>query len=226
MNVTADTLARIRLTAEDLSFLRREWEQDVSDASLRRSSPILRRLLVEGVLLRAWRDLGLAKQPTIRACSLEATVKNLALSNIRFAQAGGATYRGVTVTPVIEYSYLPPEQAVKAFQSDPEGPDRDFSLKAFSEGTCIVARGTSISRNTLIKYIANKLGGVHLDLSRDSNKEEERKFSLLDEVRVELITADKPAIYFEYLSIGQSLVKSTDIESFLSMAAHATREFL
>ena len=211
------------MTAEDLSYLRREWDQDVSDASLRRSSPILRRLLVDDLLQRAWRDLNLDRQPIVRAPSLEVKLRNFALRKITYAQAGGAKHREVVVTTVIEYGdYLSPEQALQAFGSGPDAPERDFSLRRFVEGTCIVVKGTAISRHILVKYVANKLGGVHLDPSRDLNKEEELKFSLLDEVRAERVTADKPAIYFEYLSIGQALINSPDIDRFLAIAANAT----
>jgi len=218
--MTPEALERLRVTAEDLSYLRREWDQDVSDGSLRRSSPILRRLLVDGLLQRAWRDLNLDRQPILHTPSLEVKLRNFTLRKITYAQAGGGKHHEMETTTVIEYGdYLSPEQAVKAFGSD--APERDFSLRRFIEGTCIVVKGTPISRHTLVKYVANKLGGVHLDPTRDLSKEEEFKFSLLDEVRAERITADKPAIYFEYLSIGQALINSPDIDHFLAIAANA-----
>jgi hypothetical protein len=218
-----EAFERIRITAEDLLFLRREWDQDVSDASLRRSSPILRRLLVESSLQRAWRDLGLDRQPAIRATSLEVKIRNFVLQKISFAQAGGAKHCGVVVDTLIEYGcYLPPEQASKVFGSDE--PVRDFSLRKFAEGACMVVKGEVISRNTLVKYVANKLGGVHFDMSRGNGKEEESKFRLLDEVRAERTTMDKPAIYFEYLAIGQAVINSPDIVSFVDMASKAVVE--
>jgi hypothetical protein len=218
----ADTLDRIRVVTEDLGYLRREWSQDVDDASLRISSPILRRLLVEGLLQRAWRDLGLDKQPIIRSPSLEVKLRLIPINRVAFAQAGGAKHQEIVVTTVIEFDgYLSPEQAVEAFGSHQDAPDRDFSLRGFVEGTCLVVEGTQISRHTLVKYISNKLGGVHLDTARDLTKDEERKFSLLDKVRAERGTANKPAIYYEYLSVGQALVKSLDIERLLSIARKA-----
>jgi hypothetical protein len=219
--VNPNTIERIRVTVEDLAFLRDEWDQDVEDASLRRSSPILRRLLVDGDLQRAWRDLGLDKQPIVRAPSLEATLRRVPLKNVSFAQAGGGIYRGLCVAPNIEISmYLPPEEAQRIFGSPDESPDRDFSLKRFLNGACVVVTGTSISRHTILKYVANKLGGVHLDPSRDPAKDEERKFSLLDDVRSQYVTCDKPSIYFEYLSIGQALLKSPDIARLIGIGSN------
>lgn len=47
-----------RLVAEDLDYLTRDWNQDIDDASLRRSSPVLRALLVYGLLARAAHQVG------------------------------------------------------------------------------------------------------------------------------------------------------------------------
>ena len=47
-----------RLVAEDLDYLFRDWNQDIDDASLRRSSPVLRALLVDGLLAQAARQVG------------------------------------------------------------------------------------------------------------------------------------------------------------------------
>lgn len=218
----AIALDRIRIVAEDLSYLRREWTQDVNDASLRISSPILRRLLVEDLLQRAWRDLGFNKQPIVRTPSLEVALRPFPINKVAFAQAGGAKNGELVVTTVVEYGgYLSPEQAVKSFGSGMEAPDREFSLRRFVDGVCIVVDGTQISRRTLVKYIANKLGGVHLDPDRDLSNEEERKYRLLDTVRVERATANRPSIYYEYLSVGQALIKSPDIELFSGSARNA-----
>ena len=40
----------LKVVKEDLEYLAEEWTQDIDDASLRRASPILRKLLIEGDL--------------------------------------------------------------------------------------------------------------------------------------------------------------------------------
>jgi len=70
-----------------------------------------------------------------------------------------------------------------------------------------------VSRRELVQYVANKLGGTHIDTKRDFSKIKERKFALLDQVREMIRVADKNAIYYELLSIGQSLVQSDDIQT-------------
>jgi len=48
----------LRVVLEDLDYLTKEWNQDIDDASLRRASPVLRSLLVEGALLAAAKQMG------------------------------------------------------------------------------------------------------------------------------------------------------------------------
>ena len=72
--------------------------------------------------------------------------------------------------------FLTPDVARQVFGSPDDSPERELSLKKFLDSACIAARGTKISRRTLIKYVANKLGGVHFDPQRDLNKVEEQQF--------------------------------------------------
>jgi hypothetical protein len=141
--IDKEAVIRIRTAVEDLSFLKGEWRQDVDDASLRRASGPMRRLLVDGDLQRAWHDLGFDKQPIVR-------------------------------------------------------------------------------RHLVIKYVANKLGGIHLDPKRDLKKDEEVGFSLLDQIADTYQVAGKQAIYFELLSIGQSISASPDVDRFLEVGRAAT----
>lgn len=75
--------------------------------------------------------------------------------------------------------------------------------------------GHLISRHTVIKYVANKLGGAHHDKRRGTDKEN-LAFVLLDKVGRDmgLRLLDKPAVYFELLAIGQALAKSPDLRKF------------
>jgi hypothetical protein len=213
-----DDIELIRITTEDIAFLKSEWDQDVSDASLRRSSPIFRRLLVEDHLQRCWRHLGLDKQPIIRAVSLEPFLSRIDPARIAYAQAGGAIHQGITVqVPIEVVGYIPPHEARQIFGSSEDSAERDLRLKTFLDSTCVVARGNKISRRTLVKYVANKLGGVHFDPSRNIAKDEEKSFSLLDEIRDQYTACNRAAIYFEFLSIGQAILKSPDVDILLGI---------
>lgn len=84
-----------RLVAEDLEFLLSEWNQDIDDASLRRSSPVLRSLLVDGLLSKAAHEAGKELRIMTPAICLITTVAEL--GECKFYQAGGALSKGMIV---------------------------------------------------------------------------------------------------------------------------------
>lgn len=215
-------LERIRNVAEDLDYLRHEWDEEVEDGSLRRSSTVLRRLLVEGELHKAWRDLGLAKQPVVSAPSLEVWLRGMPYNRIVFATVGGAKYRGVEVFGTFEVQGdLPVAWHQRLSQSEPERP---MSLKHFVESPCIVIRGQLVTRRDVIKYVSNKLGGAHaIDTKRNPTSKQDKKYILLDSARNVYTIADKEAIYFELLSVGQCLVRAPDILRLIDQVHAALR---
>jgi hypothetical protein len=214
----SDQLEQVRTTATDLRWLREEWDEEIDDDSLRRSSSVLRRLLVDGELGRSWRTLGLDKQPIITAPSLEAFLKGVPILMVEWAQAGGARYHGMEVSGTLEFAGLLPPRKL-------DDPTRSFSLKKFLESSCVVTKGTLISRRVLVKYVANKLGGVHsVDSSRSRRSPDERGYQALDGIRGVYKVADKDSLYFELLSIGQCLASSPDVEGLLERAKFALKE--
>ena len=68
-----------------------------------------------------------------------------------------------------------------------------------------------ISRHETITYVANKLGGAHLDQKRDTSKILELKYQLLDSLRSNLRLADRDPVFFEVLSIVNYLQQAPDI---------------
>ncbi len=82
----------VRTVKLDIAYLRQQWDQSVDDDSLRRSSPVLRRLIVENDLQRAWKESGQAREPQIHAATLEGVISDIPLEKIIFAAAGGAQY--------------------------------------------------------------------------------------------------------------------------------------
>ena len=61
----------VKYVYSDLIFIRDNWIEDISDDNLRRNSNILRNLLVEGKLLKAWKEIGLTSQPYIPSPNLD-----------------------------------------------------------------------------------------------------------------------------------------------------------
>jgi len=207
----------VSVVRQDLVYLREEWDQEISDESLRRSSNVLRNLLVEDQFGKAWRLIGFERQPKIAAPDLDYYIEDLDSSRITLAQAGGASYHGMKIFALASGRYaLSPEHIKKRAQKDPHALEKEFYLSDYLESTCMVIKGIRISRKCLIKYVANKLGGTHIDFRRDPSSDAHRQYIALDSVPNNLEVAEKKAMYYELLSIGQCIAKTADTERFIS----------
>jgi hypothetical protein len=203
------------VVVSDIDFLRNEFTSTVDDHSLRRNSPILRRLLVSGDFHRAWKILGLPGQAIIKAPSIDPLIKLFTLDQIEYATAGGANSpMGVITGVIILKRALSPNEVAK-LNNPPHM--KEYEILKFVESACAIVRGEKVKRRVLINYVCNKLGGAHFDPKR-KNKKNEKIYSLLDDVAWRLELVDKPAIYYELLSMGQSLLMSEDLARFSSRA--------
>ena len=204
----------IEVVVSDLKFLLEEWDDSVDDHSLRRSSPVLRRLLVHNDLQKAWLDLGMEKEPQIKVSTLSPILQSIPKGKIIFASAGGAKYKGRELRGMFMANYAMSPEEIK--QNYSQGlPEEILGLRAFVNAPAVVINGQEISRKTVIKFIANKLGGDHFDQKRSENTEE-IQFSLLDQATSQIKLADKNAVYFELLSAGQALINADDIKKFIN----------
>lgn len=214
-----DSKYLVTIVKSDLQYLTDEWTQDIDDESLRRSSNVLRILLVDNALLHAWHHVGFKKQPKIKAPSLEYTLSYFDEDKIVFAQAGGAKFKGLEVRTVVQLNYALSAKEVKhLYEATKDIQLKEYWLNEFVEATCMVISGNIVNRRELIQYVANKLGGTHIDTKRDVGGKSERKhkkgqgFVVLDILYDTIKIADKNAIFYELLSIGQSLINSEDIK--------------
>jgi hypothetical protein len=192
---------------EDLEYIMKEWNRDIEDEQLRRDCTIIRRLLIEDNLGRAWRAVGFNKQPRIYCPILDTSC---GVEDIFFAQAGGAHYQGMQMQVEMGYGEIPKEieKNTKKMVNKP------LFLSEFLTSTCVIVNGTEISRHDLILYIANTLGGTHLEWNRGFEKQPSMKknFERLDNHFKTGISANKESIYYELLSIGQNLANSSDTQ--------------
>jgi hypothetical protein len=203
----------LEVVVSDLVFLREEWDEEVDDHSLRRSSTILRRLLVDNELQRAWKAVGFEKEPLIEASTLQKLIETAPLDKIAFAAAGGAKYKGVELRGAIMRNYAMTQEEIQKEYAHGV-PSASLGLRAFIEAPSVIIKGKKIPRRVVIKYVSNKLGGAHHDAKRGKT-EEELIFSLLDGAQ-QIRLLNKPAIYFELLSAGQALVGSADINKLIA----------
>ena len=207
----------LRVVLEDLDFLDIEWNQDIDDASLRRTSPVLRSLLVEGKLTFAAKMI--KKDIRVLTPAIHKVYTNSNYKQMKFWQAGGAKYKGMQIQAASMINRALSSQEIKANYERTKGvmgKNYPVKLSAFMKQTSIVVNGNSVNREEVVKYVANKLGGAHYDRSRKENNSKpglslDDKYILLDSVHDGTMIADKNAIYYELLSIGQRLVNSRDI---------------
>jgi hypothetical protein len=217
--LTAKQRYLVQVVRQDLVYLRDEWDQDIGDDSLRRSSNVLRNLLVEDQFGKGWRSLGFEKQPVIKAPDLLSIIEELNQTKIMLAQAGGALHHGMKVMGMVQGKYvLSPEQIRRRAKRGPFTLEKDYYLSEYLNSPCLVLNGEFVKRRHVIQYVANKLGGVHLDFKRDSSNDLERKFIILDSIPSNIEIAEKKIIYLELLSIGQCVAHAADTEKFIAFA--------
>lgn len=208
--------ALVTSVREDLLYLQDEWGTSIEDGPLRRGSVVLRRLLVDGDLGRAWRKVHFNGEPKVEASSLRPILeRHPRRKELHFASAGGAEYGGIQVRGALMTS-RPMTEAESKVSASLGILSETLGLRKFTQATCLVIKRQPITRQKLIQYVAIKLGGVHHD---DRRGAKDVKFKLLDQVVAEIQIAGKSAVYFELLSCGQALSKSDDIRKFLLRAS-------
>ena len=229
-----EALYAARVSASNLRYLRATYRGPVHDDALRRSSNVIRDLLVHDEFGRAWRTLGFSGEPRVSAVDLERALTPYDLSRIRFAQAGGAEFEGVQVA-ALSFSRVDGLEMPTQRLDDP--PFTEFGLRRFLDSPCLLVTkvetvcGTEdcleslvrtprlVTRRAVIKYLANRLGGSHL--SRGKTESEKELFALLDSAPTAIVLG-KRAIFWEALSIGQAIGLSSDAERLIAAVESRT----
>lgn len=223
-----EALYAARVSASNLRYLRGTYRGAVHDDALRRSSNVVRDLLVHDEFGRAWRTLGFSGEPRMSAVDLETVLSRHDLSRIDFAQAGGAEFEGLQVATVcflrIDGLEMPP-QALEQPRV------REFGLRSFLDSPCVVVTNVEtapdagsgmaslvrtprlVTRRDVIKYLANRLGGTHI--SHGKTAAEKELFARLDRAPSPVILG-KRALFWEALSIGQAIALSPDTQRLIA----------
>jgi hypothetical protein len=201
----------VQIVYEDLDYISKEWNQDIDEASLRRASPTLRRLLIDekqglAHLVRAMNRQLMIVAPTVTIPEL----KGIASFSVGGAMTkrGSVTGGGLFIGPA---AVSQPREAMI-------GPPSPMKLSKFLKQICLVLSDLRINREEVIKYVANKVGGAHYDSSRDRAKGLEKKYIVMDEVHsgsIKSTAMNKRLIYYELLGTGQYLINSPDIRQFI-----------
>lgn len=190
---------------DDIALLREDFGgNDFLDSRIRNASAILNKLLNEGNLLKAWRfNIGKLSQPIITAPRLEYFMNVDPSRGILNAVAGGAHLGGIQhALGIVNKGRISLEAPAN---TDPI--EHKFKLNTYLEATGLILDGVAISRFNLIKYVANKAGGKHIDFKLKDQKE----FIALRNGKDNFSYFGKNAINIELHSIIQLLVGAEDI---------------
>jgi hypothetical protein len=139
--------------AQDLDYIVSTWNFDVGEDKLRRESVVLRRLLLEQEYGRAWRLIGLPKQPMVRATSLEAFLGDV-----------NRTYVSYAFAPLAQRIEVQGGQITLRSPSPSEG-DLMIAVPGYTEGVGVAmlvvprAEVEAQGEETLANAIAQQLGG-------------------------------------------------------------------
>ncbi|MFC1902847.1 hypothetical protein ACFLX4_02130 [Chloroflexota bacterium] len=197
----------IKRVVQHLRYLRDNWNDNTELEEVVRSSNVLRMLLVDGNLGRAWKLCGYTFPIRLRVLTLTRVLSEYDKDRILTASTGGARYRGVNWA--LGVAMLGKDE--HADKSSPVNLHyQELTLEDYIKSACWVVRVKNvglieINRLEFIKYVANKLGGTHIDFTRKSNKPLEQKFIALDNAH-NYEDVDKNMIPYQLLSIGQELV--------------------
>ena len=210
----------VETVVSDLEYLGNTWGSRVDDNTLRRGSTQLRLLLIDNTLQKAWKAVGFQREPIIIAPRLETLLDSVPSDYLLFAQAGGGNYEGTRISCSYLIRQLKGSQPVTI----PEGIqhiEHPFGLRELGRSCALFIEGRRIARAEVIKYVANKLGGAHLDFSRSAIATES-VYQLLDRRAAAFMIGDKNAVYYELLSIGQLLARAPDVQKLIGVVRSST----
>jgi hypothetical protein len=212
----------LRTVYDDLVFLRSIHFARPSRTEVRLSSSVLRRLLHEHMLAAAWRIAEMPGEPRIRAVDLEAVIGQVPRRFVHYAYAGGApTERAqhsgyvLLVVPkdeVINGNYEATARAVS--EKLQAGEHREFLLREFCESASVMSGSAALSRVEIVRYVANKLGGVHWDNERGGwTSPQGSRHRLLDEQHI--VVGGLPGPLYEVVSIAHAIAFAPDTSSLM-----------
>jgi len=203
----------------DLVFLEREWGGDISDDAIRRNSPTLRYLLVDGKLKEAGAMLNQRIRILTPESSLEKNVPDIE-STTFFMSAGAKISNGYVESAWDVNRALSPEEVKRNYDKSKRlsSSSIPLSIDSFLSQISFIYEKARINKREVIKYVANKLGGAHYDSNRvkinstEGLLKEEEKFPILDDISEQMKILGRNPIFLEMIGIGQRIINSSDVK--------------
>jgi hypothetical protein len=191
--------------AEHLAYFRkwlelRAWTDAPPPDEIRQGSVLLRRLLLDRELVRAWQSAGFDKEPQIVAVDLAATVAAQGPGVPEFALAGStrSTEPNVEGIAALQTGRLRPRSLVRA-----------YSLSEYLESPSIFLGRTTVARREVIKYLAHATGAPAATSSKGRKKEQEFA-AHMERIEAKANSYRSNVLQLELFSIGQSLAQAPD----------------
>jgi len=146
---------------EDLEHLSKLWDtSETKNADIRNSVHILRRLLIYGDLQKSANTR--KYQLLIDAPDLKSFIKATRYGLIDFYQAGGANVLGVYVSNAMVSKGVSHRLSRIMNERHPDAIVQ-LSIQSFLRQQCFSLKGEFVSREDVIKFVANKAGNAHFD---------------------------------------------------------------
>jgi hypothetical protein len=201
----------------DLLWLQNDDLAAVDEAHLRELSAKLRRLLVEGTLQQLRKAQGIRGEPKITSSAFPLEPGSI------ISQSGGMTRGQMTVGGFQGFNRaMSPEEIKSRFEAWRDSPKtRVQTLSNWLSSSCMTVGKVAVSRRIVIQYVANKLGGVHLDPKRNPAKD--AAYIALDDARNGVRVLDLDLVYGELTAIGQQLRDSKEVRELTKGLAPRTR---
>lgn len=226
---------------EDIDWLWNEWwlgqPDTLTEGHLRRGSATLHLLLTGGLLAQAWRHYGFARQPKLLGPDIEAIAASNGLRQDMAVGciAGGGRQNGLDVAFIGAFRVDNPTTGVPAdadvgfavavtniARVATETPvpsvldalvEKEWCVTHYLESPGALRKGEIIKRREIIAYFRNYAGGAHHDMLTGQKHAKNDRYELIKELGGHVRADIRDGLYFELLSIGQSVARSPDVRT-------------
>jgi hypothetical protein len=101
--------------------------------------------------------------------------------------------------------------------------ERPWKLTEYLESAGAIRKGEIIKRREVIDYFRNYVGGAHHDLLRGATNAKTGRNEILRDLERRVRADTRDGLYFELLSIGQSVGRSTDMAALAAKIRASTK---
>ncbi|MDA3838452.1 MAG: hypothetical protein PF574_05670 [Candidatus Delongbacteria bacterium] len=198
---------------EDLAYLKENWTKGIDETSIRHSSHILRSLLVENDLMKVKNALNIKFRILV---SNHKKLNDNENQDLNFFMPKGALFvDNPQITNMQVFNRALSDAEMTQLYLNGKTVEKSFvQINKFCKTIAFIIKGIEITKDELIKYVCNKMGGVHYDTKR-SDKYLDKKYKLLDGIFKSVAVQSSNPIYSSIQGIGQDIVNSPDLDKFL-----------